>query len=115
MYFLTLIVETVNSVYAGRFVISSQEEEVLGIEDLIRKQQADGFKRILPTIYIVSEEQVVISRREASVTFGAPAVAGIHNVEESQQIVVLTVDVTCHHSITQVIITIQTLARITSA
>jgi hypothetical protein len=95
-------------------VISPQEEEVLGIEDLISKQQADGFKRILATIYIVSEEQVVIGRREAAVTVGTPAVAGIHDVEESQQIVVLAVDVTCHHSITQVMITRPILARILS-
>lgn len=100
MYSLTLIVETVDSVDPGRLVVSSQEEEVLGIEDLIRKQQADGFKRILPAIYIISEEQVVIRRRKTSVTFRASAVAGIHDVEKSQQIVVLTMDITCHNFIT---------------
>jgi hypothetical protein len=113
MYFLTLIVETVNSVDAGLFVVSSQEEEVLGVEDLVSKKQADGFKRILPTIYVVSEEQVVIYRREAMLIFGISAVVGIHRVEDSQQIVVLPVDVTCHHFITQIMIKIQTIAKLT--
>jgi hypothetical protein len=112
-YFLTLIVETVNSVDAGLFVVSSQQEEVLGIENLVRKKQADGFNRILPTIHVVSQEQVVISRRVSSVMFGVSAIVIIHNFEESQQIVVLPVDVTCHHFITQIMIKVQTLAKLT--
>jgi len=112
-YLLTLIIETVNSVDAGLFVVSSQEEEVLGVEDLVSKKQADGFNRILPTIYVVSEEQVVIHRREAMVMFGACLVVGIHYVEESQQIEELPVDVTCHHFITQIMVKIQTIAKLT--
>jgi len=94
-------------------VVSSQEEEVLGVEDLVSKKQADGFNRILPTINVVSEEQVVIHRREAMVMFGVCPVVGVHNVEESQQIEELPVDVTCHHFITQIMVKIQTIAKLT--
>lgn len=100
MCFLTLVVETVNSVDAGRFVISPQEEEVLGIEDLVCKKQADGFKRVLAAVHIVSEEEIVVRRREAPVVLRASVVASVRNLEEPQQVMVLTVDVTCHHFIT---------------
>ena len=94
-------------------MVSSQEEEVLGVEDLVRKKQADSFNRILPTIYVVSKEQVVIHRREAMVMIGACAVVGIHYVEESQQIEELPVDVTCRNFIMQIMIKIQTIAKLT--
>jgi len=44
IYFLTLIVETVNSIDAGCLVVSSQEEEVLRVQYLVSKQEADSFK-----------------------------------------------------------------------
>lgn len=100
MCFLTLVVETVNSVDAGRLVISPQEEEVFGIEDLVCKKQADGFKRVLAAVHIVSKEEIVVRRRESPVVLGASVVASVRNLEQSQQVVVLTVDVTCHHFIT---------------
>ena len=40
---LALIVETVDAVDGGTLVISAQDEEVLGILDLVCQEQADGF------------------------------------------------------------------------
>lgn len=100
MCFLTLVVETVNSVDARRLVVSPQEEEVLWIEDLVCKKQADGFKRVPAAVHVVSEEEIVVRRRKAPVILRASVVTSVHYLEESQQIVVLTVDVTCHHFIT---------------
>jgi hypothetical protein len=51
-------------------MVSLQEEEVFGIEELICKKQADGFKRDLATVDIVSEEEIVLCRREAPIVLG---------------------------------------------
>ena len=40
----TLIVEAINPINAGTLVVSAQDEEILGIFDLVGKQEADGFK-----------------------------------------------------------------------
>ena len=39
---LTLIVETVDAVDAGALVVAAKDEEVLGVLDLVREEQADG-------------------------------------------------------------------------
>ncbi len=62
-------------------MIPSKDEEVLGVLDLVRKEQADGLERLLATINVVAEEEVVGFWGEAAV------------LEESKEIVVLAVDV----------------------
>lgn len=76
---LALIVKAVYPVYAGAFVIAAQQEEVLWILDLVRQQQTYRFQRLLASVDIVAQKQVVGLGREAAV------------LEESQQIGVLTV------------------------
>ena len=78
---LTLIVETVNPVDAGALVVSSQEEEVLRVLDLVGEQEADGLQTLLASVHVVTEEEVVGLGREAAV------------FEQTKQVVVLTVDV----------------------
>ena len=39
---LALIVETVNTVNGGALVVPTEDEEVFGVLDLVREQQADG-------------------------------------------------------------------------
>ena len=56
---LTLVVESVDSVDAGTLVVSSEDEEVLGVLDLVGEQEADGLHGLLSTIDIVTEEEVV--------------------------------------------------------
>lgn len=73
----------VNSIYACALVVAAQQEEVLRIFDFVREQQADGLQRLLSTIYIIAQEQVVWLGRKASV------------LEQSQQVVILPVDVAC--------------------
>lgn len=41
---LALVVEAVYSVDTGALVVASQQEEVLGVLDLVGEQQADSFK-----------------------------------------------------------------------
>lgn len=79
---LTLVVEAVDAVDGGTLVVAPEQEEVLGVFDLVRQQQADGLQRLLPSVHVVAQEQVVGLWREAAV------------LEEPQQVCVLSVDIT---------------------
>lgn len=80
---LTLVIETVDAVDAGTFVVATQQEEVLGVLDLVGQQQADGLQRLFAPVHVVTQEQVVALGGKAPV------------LKEPQQVVVLPVDVTC--------------------
>jgi hypothetical protein len=73
------IVESVDTVDGRTFVISAQQEKILGILDFVRQQQANRFQALFPSIHIVSQKQIVGVRREASV------------FEQSKQVIVLSV------------------------
>lgn len=62
-------------------MVAAQNEEVLGILDLVGQEQADGFQRLLSTVDVVTKEEVVRLGREATV------------LEQTQQVIVLAVDV----------------------
>lgn len=79
-----LIVETVDSVNGGTLVVATEDEEVLGVFDLVGEEKADGFQGLLATVDVVSEEKVVGLWREATV------------FEQTQKIVVLTVNITAN-------------------
>lgn len=79
---LALIVESIDSIDGGTFVVSSQEEEVLRILDLVSQEQANSLKGLLASVHIIAEEEVIGVGWETSV------------LEQSQQIVVLTVNIT---------------------
>ena len=79
---LALIVETVNTVDRGTLVVSTQNEEVLGVLDLVREKEANSLERLLATVDVVTEEEVVGLRRESTV------------LEETEEVVVLAVNVT---------------------
>jgi hypothetical protein len=79
---LALIVETVDAVDRGTLVVTAEDEEVLGVLDLVGEKQADGLERLLATVDVVTEEEVVGLRRETTV------------LEQTQEVVVLAVDIT---------------------
>lgn len=62
-------------------MITSQDEEILGILDLVGKQKADGLERLFATIHIVTKKEVVCFRWK-------PAV-----FKEAQKVVVLAMNV----------------------
>jgi hypothetical protein len=64
---LALIVETVDAVDRGTLVVTAEDEEVLGVLDLVGEKQADGLERLLATVDVVTEEEVVGLRRETTV------------------------------------------------
>lgn len=49
----------INSIYTSALMVSAQQEEVLWIFDFVREQETDGLQRLLSTIDIVAQEQVV--------------------------------------------------------
>ena len=63
-------------------MISSKEEKVLGIFDLVTKQEENGLETLLPSVDVIPEEEIVGSGREAA------------HLEEAYKIRVLTVDIT---------------------
>ena len=79
---LALIVETVDAVDGSALVVTAENEEVLGVLDLVCQQKADGLERLLATVDVVTEEEVVGLGREAAV------------FEETEKVVVLAVDIT---------------------
>ena len=54
-----LIVESVNPIDGPAFVVSSQQEKVLGVFDFVRQEQADHLEVLLTPIHVVSQEQVI--------------------------------------------------------
>ena len=60
-------------------MVPSENEEILRVFDLVREEQAYGFQRLLPSVYVVSEEEIVGLGWKSSV------------FEEAEEVVVLTV------------------------
>lgn len=81
---LALIVETVDTVDGRTLVVTAEDEEVLWVLDLVGEEKADGLKRLLSSVDVVTEEEVVGFRWESSV------------LKESKEIVVLSVDITAN-------------------
>ena len=77
----TLVVEAVNAVDAGAFVIAPEDEKVLRVLDLVGKEQADRLHALLASVDVVAQEQVVRLGRESAI------------LEQAQQVVVLAVNV----------------------
>lgn len=62
-------------------MIATQNEEVLGILDLVCQEKADGLERLFATVDVVTKEQVVRLWGETAV------------FEQTEEVIVLTVDV----------------------
>lgn len=78
---LALIVEAVNSVNGGALVVSSKEEEVLRVLDLVGEKEADGLERLLSSVDVISEEEIVGLRGEATI------------LEESKEVIILAMHI----------------------
>ena len=48
-------------------MVAAQDEEVLGVLDLVGQEKADGLEGLLATVDVVTEEEVVGLRRESTV------------------------------------------------
>ena len=79
---LALVVESIDAVDARALVVSTKNEKVFGVLDLVSQQQADCLQRLLATIHVVAEEQIVGLWGESTV------------LKQAQQVIVLTVNIT---------------------
>lgn len=78
---LAFIVETVDTVDRGTLVVSTQNEEVFRVLDLVCKEEADGLEGLLATVDVVTEEEVVSLWWETAI------------FEETQEVIVLAMDI----------------------
>lgn len=78
---LALVVETVDAVDRGALMVATEDEEVLGVLDLVGQQETDGLEGLLATVNVVTEEEIVRLWWEATV------------FEETEEIIVLAVDI----------------------
>ena len=53
------IVEAVYAIDRGTLVVSSKQKEVLWILDLVGKEEADSLKRLLSSVNVIAEEEIV--------------------------------------------------------
>lgn len=65
-------------------MVAAENEEVLRVLDLVCEEKADGLQRLLATVDIVTEEEIVGFRRETTV------------LEQAQKIVVLSMYITAN-------------------
>ena len=79
---LALVVEAVDPVDRGALVVAAQDEEVLGVLDLVGEEEADGLERLLASVDVVAQEEVVCFRREPTI------------FEQTEEVIILAVDVT---------------------
>ena len=79
---LALIIKAVDAVDRSTFVIASQDKEIFRVLDLVGKEQADSFERLLASIDIVPQEQIICLRRESTI------------LEQTEEIVILAVNIT---------------------
>ena len=79
---LTFIIESIESVDGWAFVVSSEEEEVFWVLDLVSKEEADGLQALFSSVNIISKEEIIWLRWETSV------------FKNSEQIIILPMDIT---------------------
>ena len=59
-------------------MVATQDEEVLGVLDLVGQEQANSLQRLLATVDVVSKEEVIGFWRKSTI------------LKQAQQIVILT-------------------------
>lgn len=63
----TLVVEAVDPVDTRALVVSTQDEKVFRVFDLVCQQQADGLEGLLAPVYVIAEKEVVCFRWETAI------------------------------------------------
>lgn len=83
-FVFTFIVKSIYPVDGRALVVSSEQKEVLWILDFVCKQQANCLQRLFSSVDVVAQEEVIALWWESTV------------LEQSQQVVILSVNVTCN-------------------
>lgn len=64
---LALVIKSIDSIDGSTLVISSQEEKVLWVFNLVSQEKAYSFETLLSSVDIVSQEEIVSIRGESSI------------------------------------------------
>ena len=75
---LALVIEAVNAIDRGALVVAAQQEKVLWVLYFVGQKEADCLERLLSSINVVTQEQIVGVWREPTV------------LKETEQVVVLS-------------------------
>jgi hypothetical protein len=80
----TFVIETINPVDSRALVVASKNEKVFWVLDLVGKQQAHDLKRLLASVNVITEKEIVRLRRKPTI------------FEQSQEISILAVYITAN-------------------
>jgi hypothetical protein len=64
---LTFVVEAINPVDLGTLVVSSEKEEILRVLNLVAQQQGNSFDRLLATVNIIAQKEIISFGWEATI------------------------------------------------
>ena len=64
---LTFIIKPVYPIDTGTFMISTQDEEVLRIFDLVSEKKTYSLQRLFASVNIIAQEKIIRLRWEASI------------------------------------------------
>ena len=56
---LTFVIEPVDSVNTGAFVVASQQKEVFWVLDFVCEQETNGLQGLLASIHVVPKKQII--------------------------------------------------------
>ena len=62
-------------------MVATQDEEIFRVFDFVSKEQADSLQRLLASIYVITEEEIIGFRGKSAI------------LEESKEVVVLAMDI----------------------
>jgi hypothetical protein len=62
-----LVIESINSIDGSALVISSEEEKVLWVLDLVGEEETNSLQALLSSVHIISQEEIVGIRGEPTI------------------------------------------------
>ena len=62
-----LVIEAIDTVDLGTFVVAAQQEKVLWVLDFVAQEKANRFDWLLAAVNIVTKEEIVGFRRESTI------------------------------------------------
>jgi len=81
---LALVVEAVDAVQGGAFVVAAKEEELVGVLYFVAEEEGDCFYALLGSINVISHEDIIAFRRKSS------------SLKQTEQVVELPVGVSAN-------------------
>jgi hypothetical protein len=55
----TIVVKSIKAIDVSAFVIAAEKEEVLGVQDLVTEEKADGLNALEASVDVITEEKII--------------------------------------------------------